>query len=323
MSSTKKKLVIDGALGTRLESIIPAGSSLQIKSDPLWSTKVLIEAPDFISRIHKEYVDIGADIIIASTYQASFQTLRKFKGMEHEQVVLLWDKAVTLAKDAASDKLVAGSIGPYGSFLANGSEYTGEYQGVTSRELTEYHLPSIHYFVKSSVDLIAFETIPNFQEFKVLVNLLNRVYLMKEHEKFPPFYMSFSMSSASKLADGTDIAKVCDYLNSHIPKLKFMTEKLFAIGCNCLDYLLVTPVLQTFNKYLDYNIPLLTYPNLGMAYDHYDTESTTYDHLSNITNWGKLVREWNTIDNVIAIGGCCSTGPEEIKTIRNIVDGDD
>lgn len=315
-----KFLVIDGALGTQLESIIPANSPLQIKSDPLWSTKVLIEEPSYISRLHEQYASCGADILITSTYQASFKTLQKFKGMSKKEVIELWDKAVSLAKQAAGTKYIAGSIGPYGGYLANGSEYTGDYKGVTSRELTEYHLPSIHYFTKAGVDLIAFETIPNFLEFKVILNLLNRVYLSIGSEKFPPFYISFSMKSASQLADGTDIAQVSEYLNTHIPKLKFMARNLFALGCNCLDYQLVSPVLHNFNSHLDYNISLLTYPNLGMVYDHYDTDSTTYNHLSNLSNWQKLVKEWYGIENVIAIGGCCSTGPQEVKAVRDIVD---
>jgi len=69
--------------------------------------------------------------------------------------------------------LVAGSVGPYGAALHDGSEYTGDYaEGVTAAELARWHRPRILALLGAGVDLLAFETIPARVEAQVLVDML-------------------------------------------------------------------------------------------------------------------------------------------------------
>ena len=60
-------VVLDGGLATELERL---GCDL---GDPLWSAKVLLEQPERIARIHRCYLQAGADVIITATYQATFE----------------------------------------------------------------------------------------------------------------------------------------------------------------------------------------------------------------------------------------------------------
>ena len=48
-------MILDGALATELER---RGADLR---DPLWSAKVLLEAPDLIRDVHMDYFRAGAD----------------------------------------------------------------------------------------------------------------------------------------------------------------------------------------------------------------------------------------------------------------------
>lgn len=73
--------------------------------------------------------------------------------------------------------LVVGSLGSYGAYLHDGSEYTGSYIQNTSIEtMNEYHRPKINALIEGGVDLLAFETIPCKAEAEVLVNLLKHEY---------------------------------------------------------------------------------------------------------------------------------------------------
>ena len=56
--------------------------------------------------------------------------------------------------------LVAVSIGPYGGFLADGSEFRGRY-GKTQEELMTFHRPNVRVLALApGVDVVAFETVP-------------------------------------------------------------------------------------------------------------------------------------------------------------------
>ncbi|MEW8975873.1 MAG: homocysteine S-methyltransferase family protein, partial [Exiguobacterium sp.] len=118
-------LILDGALATELEQ---KGFDL---NDPLWSARLLIEAPEQIERVHHDYFEVGADVAITSSYQASIEGFKQ-RHITTEEAQALIRQTVTLAQDARtrsgkSAALIAGSVGPYGAYLADGSEYRGHY----------------------------------------------------------------------------------------------------------------------------------------------------------------------------------------------------
>lgn len=85
--------------------------------------------------------------------------------------------------------MIAGSVGPYGASLHDGSEYNGSYAATTSEEmLRNWHTPRISALVEAGVDLLAIETIPCKIEAETLIKLLK--------EKFPETkaWLSFSVA---------------------------------------------------------------------------------------------------------------------------------
>ena len=147
----KSPLILHGALGTEMESL---GYDI---SGKLWSAKYLLEKPEVIQKIHETYVAAGADLITTSSYQATLPGLMEagLTEKEAEQIIVL---TVQLAKNArdkvwvALDEtekakrpypLISGDVGPYAAYLANGSEYSGDYGQITIEELKEFHRPRI------------------------------------------------------------------------------------------------------------------------------------------------------------------------------------
>ncbi|HET6564744.1 MAG TPA: homocysteine S-methyltransferase family protein, partial [Xanthomonadales bacterium] len=140
-------LVLDGALATELEQ---KGANLD---DPLWSARCLLESPELIAEVHRDYLDAGADIISSATYQASEQGF-KARGIDARDARKLMQQGIKLAVQARDaywepgethktraqkfKPLVAASMGPFGACLADGSEYHGNY-AASWREVSDFH----------------------------------------------------------------------------------------------------------------------------------------------------------------------------------------
>lgn len=207
--TSRQTLLLDGALATELEF---RGHNLQ---HALWSAKLLQEDPESIQKLHLEYFLAGADIVITSSYQASVRGLvEHFRGQGEEEdddddeedveekanalirlSVQLADRAREEAylylqhpTDSISinptrsrkELFIAGSIGPFGAYLADGSEYQGDYNPRMSREeLKDFHRGRIKVLMSSpegGVDLLALETMPNIEEIRALVELLREEF---------------------------------------------------------------------------------------------------------------------------------------------------
>lgn len=153
-------VLLDGAMATELEA---RGCDL---ADSLWSAKVLLENPQLIRDVHLDYFRAGAQVAITASYQATPAGFAA-RGLDEAQSRALIGKSVELARKAreaylaenpqAGTLLVAGSVGPYGAFLADGSEYRGDYQR-SAAEFRAFHRPRVEALLDAGADLLACET---------------------------------------------------------------------------------------------------------------------------------------------------------------------
>lgn len=196
-------LILDGALATELEA---RGCDL---TDPLWSAKVLIENPELIYQVHLDYFNAGAHCAITASYQATPQGLLAPR-LDQEQSLALIAKSVQLAQRARRDYLaahpqaapllIAGSVGPYGAYLADGSEYRGDYR-LAQDDMIAFHRPRLAALAAAGVDLLACETLPSFAELQALLTLL---------QEFPTLgaWFAFTLRDSQHLSDGTPLPEV-------------------------------------------------------------------------------------------------------------------
>lgn len=314
-------LVQDGALGTQLESIIPLDDPHSVKGLPLWSTNALIHAPHLITQIHSSYLEVGADMIITATYQALLQTLAQHSNMDQAQCRAIWQRAVECAEEArarcssGARAFIAGSVGPYGAFLANGAEYSGDYGAVSRQQLKDYHRDMVQFYVDSAVDVIAFETIANIHEVEALVQLLEETYTETRRKEY---FISFSCKDAAHMVDGTPVRQAVQYILARAPSVA--RSNLVGLGCNCVPFEIVDDFVEGVNRTCEeagvVPVPLLVYPNLGFEV----SDPAHYAFRSSTEKWARSISTWTRHRNVRVIGGCCSTGPLEIAVIRRIVD---
>lgn len=297
-------VIIDGALGTRLQE---KGYDI---NDSLWSAKFLDENPLALKDIHKEYLEAGADCIITSSYQASIEGFEK-KGFSKEKAEELILLSINLAKETRdefwenlenknnkSKPLVAASIGPYGAYLANGSEYTGNYN-ISKEELKNFHKKRLELIAKTSPDIFAVETIPSFEEAKVLCELL------KEYKDIDS-WISFSAKNEKHINSGEEIEKCIQYLNEQ--------DHITSVGINCTAPKFITPLIKEIKD--NTSKPIVIYPNGGAKYNPISKQWE--NSLTDEKEFAKMSHYWKTIGAKL-IGGCCQTGPKEIKELRKVL----
>lgn len=308
--------MLDGGFSTQLSTHVGE----KIDGDPLWTARFLITEPKAVFATHLDFLRAGADIIETNTYQATIDGFVKYLDITEEESLEIIRTAVDYAKDAVEaytkeiegDKnvknqkpLIAGSCGPYGACLHDGSEYTGSYCSHVSREfLIDWHRPRIRALLEKGVDLLAIETIPCVREAEAVIDLL---------KEFPDTqaWLSFSCRDDGKsLADGSnfqEIAVRC-YKNA-------LPGQILAIGINCIAPQCVTTLLQDINKGKSNLIPLVVYPNSGEKY----IVSEGWKKKGEAPSLHEFIDEWLDL-GVRYIGGCCRTYATDVKRIRSRVD---
>ena len=296
-------IILDGALGTELES---RGYDV---SGKLWSAQYLLDQPQIIQDVHESYVRAGSDIITTSSYQASIPafieaglTPEKSHDLLKETVFLaqkaienIWQTLSPEEQKQRPDPLVAGSVGPYAAYLADGSEYTGNYQ-LSEEEFQEFHRPRIQALLEAGCDLLAIETIPNGAEAAAILRLLA--------EEFPQAeaYLSFVAQSETAISDGTKIEE--------LGNLAQECPQVLAVGFNCTAPHLIAPLLDGLGQVC--NKPFLTYPNSGETYN--GLTKTWHDNPEQERSLLENSKLWKE-KGVRLFGGCCRTRPEDIAQL--------
>ena len=156
-------LVLDGGLSTELEA---RGHDV---SSALWSARLLRDDPAAIVAAHAAFAAAGAQVATTASYQATFEGFAA-AGMDADEARAA-DRVVGRAgPGGARDGWVAGSVGPYGAMLADGSEYTGAYvAGSASRDLRAFHRPRMELLAEAGADVLACETVPAAAEAEALL----------------------------------------------------------------------------------------------------------------------------------------------------------
>jgi homocysteine S-methyltransferase len=286
--------ILDGGLATELER---DGCVLD---DPLWSAKILLDAPERVLAVHRRYAEAGADILTTASYQATLPGLRA-RGLDELQARALLHQTVALARAAGGPStLVAASIGSYGAYLADGSEYRGDYL-LDRGALVEFHRPRFEALVAAAPELLAFETIPSVIEAEAIADLLDT-------NPTPRAWVSFSLRADDReqvrISDGTPLARAIAPLLGH--------SRIAALGINCVGPTEVLPALELLARETD-GLPLIAYPNSGERWlaRAWAGNRTEPDELV------ALARRWLAAGARV-IGGCCRTRPEHIAALARL-----
>ena len=291
-----RPFIADGGLGSEL-----AARGYDIDS-PLWSAELIRTHPGAIADVHLDYLEAGARCITTASYQASLPGLAA-RGMSANEIEGVFRACVDIAAGARDDflrrhpqrprPLIAASVGPYGAYLADGSEYRGNY-GLDDARLEDFHGPRLAMLDRSGADWLACETIPDLQEARVLCGLLDSVST--------PAWVSFCCRDEHTLHDGNSLPAAIE--------LAADCDRVFAVGVNCCAPGIVAAAIDNIRAAAGGKL-IVVYPNSGQQYD---AEARDWSGAGELRHWSSLAARWFDAGAAI-IGGCCRIGPRHIREL--------
>lgn len=182
--------LIDGEIGTQLLNYGP-----EPQDDPLWCSRFNITNPQAVYQCYLDFMAAGCQIIRTNSYQSSVAGFKEHLNLGQQQCEELFHEIVDLAQKARNEFVTSlgenqreikvwASVGSYGAYLHDGSEYTGSFLDVTNKEkIKEFHKERLDILLvqskllgKELVDGVAVETIPSVEEALLVVELFNENY---------------------------------------------------------------------------------------------------------------------------------------------------
>ena len=276
-------LIADGATGTNLiERGLPRGIS---------SENWVLEKPEEIVRLHKDFIEAGSQIILTCTFGANTFRLDE-SGLSGREIEVN-QRAVQLARQAVGEKAVyvAASIGPLGKLLK-------PYGPLSFDEAKSIYRTQIQILVETEIDLLVIETQFDNNE------AASAVQAVREQTDMP-LVVSFSYDRGRKTMMGVDPTKMAAAM---------MEYKVDVLGINCgrsLDDNLNS--LKELKQAT--SLPIWFKPNAGMpVVDDNGNSNYSLDPLS----MGAKGKEWLEAGAAV-IGGCCGTTPAHLKAIASSI----
>ncbi|MCI2922399.1 bifunctional homocysteine S-methyltransferase/methylenetetrahydrofolate reductase [Staphylococcus hominis] len=270
-------LVADGAMGTILYS-----EGLDTCPEAYNLTH-----PNKVERIHRSYIEAGADVIQTNTYGANFEKLKVF-GLEHK-VKEIHKAAVQIAKRAANkETFILGTVGGF----------RGIKQEDLSLSTIQYHTDNqIDTLIEEGVDGLLFETYYDLDELTSVITATRQKYDI-------PIIAQLTASNTNYLVDGTEINEA----------LKHLIEcGANVVGLNCHHG--PHHMQRSFSHIeLPEHAYLSCYPNASLL----DIENSEFKYSDNAKYFGDVAQELIN-EGIRLIGGCCGTTPEHISYIKESV----
>ena len=241
---------------------------------------------------HGEFFDAGAQIATTASYQASFAGFATL-GMDIPTAADLMRSSVDLARRARDERRpdgwVAASVGPYGAFLADGSEYRGDYD-LDVAGLRAWHRPRLDVLAEAGADVLAVETVPCLAEVEAVCAELAGTGRLA--------WLSLS-ADGDRTRAGEPLAEAW--------QMAADVDEIVAVGVNCCAPGDVVTALTGAAG------PLVAYPNSGQGWDAVRrswTGEAAFD-AGDVSSW--------LAAGARLVGGCCRVGPADIAHVSERV----
>jgi 5-methyltetrahydrofolate--homocysteine methyltransferase len=304
----KQRIVIfDGSMGVMLQKrgLSDAefrGERFKDHPKPLRNNSDILNLsqPDMVTKVHLDYLAAGADIITSNTFTSTAISQADY-GLSDLTYEMNFEGA-RLARKAADqyeNRFVAGSLGPTNVTLSLSPKVDDpSYRDVTFDELRRGYAEAATALKEGGADVLLIETI-----FDTL-NAKAAIAAVKEVAPELPLFVSVTVVDRSgRNLSGQTVEAFWTSVEHAEP---------FAAGVNCsLGATEMRPYIADLSRVAP--VYVICYPNAGLpnAFGGYDEEPPTTS---------SLLKEFAESGFLNAAGGCCGTGPEHIKQIRDAME---
>jgi 5-methyltetrahydrofolate--homocysteine methyltransferase len=315
---SKRILILDGAMGTmvqrqKLDEAAFRGSRFANHSHDLKGNNdiLVLTRPDVIGRIHREYLEAGADIIETNTFNANAvsqadYSLEPFCYEINATAARLAREAVDEfnARTPGQPRFVAGAVGPANRTLSISPEVNNPaFRAITFDQLKSAYADQVRGLIDGGSDLLLLETIFDTLNVKAAIVAVQEV----EEEKgiHLPLMISVTVTDRS---GRTLSGQTLDAFYVSITH-----AKPWCVGINCaLGAREMRPYLAELSRLATCWVS--AYPNAGLpnAFGEYDEHAA---------ETGNLLRDFAESGFANILGGCCGTTPEHIAAVAAAVRG--
>ncbi|TMD37936.1 MAG: methionine synthase [Chloroflexi bacterium] len=295
--------IFDGSMGVMLQhkGLSDAefrGERFRDHPKPLRNNSdvLCLTQPEMVTQVHREYLEAGADIITTNTFTATRVSQADY-GLEDYvyEMNLSGARLARRAADAFENRFVAGSLGPTNVTLSLSPRVEDpSYRDVTFDQLRDGYAEAARALKEGGVDILLIETV-----FDTL-NGKAAIAAVKEVAPEIPLFLSVTIVDRSgRNLSGQTVEAFWTSVEHAQP---------FAAGINCsLGATEMRPYIAAMARVAP--VYVTCYPNAGLpnAFGGYDEQPPTTS---------RLLKEFAEAGYLNAAGGCCGTGPEHIRQIR-------
>ncbi|MFQ5952267.1 MAG: homocysteine S-methyltransferase family protein, partial [Candidatus Omnitrophota bacterium] len=296
----KDTLLLDGAFGTYARSLGFTEADFHGKTGCM--EYLTLTRPDLVGKIHSDYLEAGADAVETNTFGGSAIKLAEYSLAD--KVYEINKASASLARSVAdrysrflNPKYVVGTMGPTGKLPSSSDAVLGD---VNYADLKKVFYDQALGIIDGGADALLVETGQDLLEMKAAVSGAKEA--LKERRKDLLLMAQCTLANNGRMLLGTEVSAV-------MATLSYLGVDV--IGMNCST----GPVeMETAVKYLSENSPtfISSVPNAGLPVEVEGKTVYPLGPAEMAEIMARFVRDYG----VDVIGGCCGTGPEHIRKIR-------
>ena len=296
-------VILDGSMGVLLqfkglEDRDFRGERFRNHARPLRNNSDVLNLtqPELVTQVHREYLGAGADIIETNTFTSTRVSQADYGLEQHVyEMNLAGARLARQAADEYENRFVAGSLGPTNVTLSLSPRVDDpSYREVTFDELKDGYAEAARALKEGGVDILLIETVFDTLNGKAAIAAVKEVA-----PEIPLFISMTVVDRSGRNLSGQTVEAFWTSIEHARP---------FAAGINCsLGATEMRPYVEAMSRVAP--VYVTCYPNAGLpnAFGGYDEQPPTTS---------RLLKEFAEAGYLNAAGGCCGTGPEHIRQIR-------
>jgi 5-methyltetrahydrofolate--homocysteine methyltransferase len=296
-------ILFDGGMGTEIQKLNPEPADFPGKNDG-FNDGLNITKPDWIKKIHRDYLMAGADCIETNSFGSNLFKLKEYgygdKAVEMNQ------RAAELAREVCNEfedryRYVIGSIGPTGFLPSSEDQDLGK---VSPQQIIEGFMPQSEGLLLGGVDSLLIETSQDILEVKLAIEACHTA--MQNVGRKVPLIGNVTLDRYGNMLLGTNVqaayTTVCD-----------MGIDIFGLNCSTGPEEMLSSI-----RWLDeqQGLPILVVPNAGMPQN---VEGRAVYKMTPEDMALKMREFIKQFSRIRIIGGCCGTTPLHIGKLRKML----
>ncbi|MCE8002023.1 methionine synthase [Billgrantia ethanolica] len=310
-------LMLDGGMGTMIQNAKLEEADFRGDRFGDWPSELkgnndllALTCPDLVTRLHRAYLEAGADIIETNTFNSTRLSQADY-GMEalvpeinRESARLAREVCDAVAAETGVPRYVAGVLGPTSRTASLSPDVNDPAKrNVTFDQLRDNYYEAAEALIEGGADLILIETIFDTLNAKAAIFALEALF-DDRGERLPVMISGTITDASGRTLSGQTTEAFWNSVRHAQP---------LSIGLNCaLGAEELRPYLEELSTKADTYVS--AHPNAGLPNEFGEYDQTPEEMAA-------IVAEFASSGLVNIIGGCCGSTPEHIAAIHAAIQG--